>query len=90
MEITVIEIMLITISIIFFYFSYRLRKLLNSHSSEIMSKEAVRVLFKNAENTSENYPLDYRVHTKGLALIKGKNNKYTLVSQIKVCDIGLY
>lgn len=86
-----IEIILLFISFICFYYSYKLKKMLNENHSDEMNKEAKRILFENAENTfNGNYPLDYKVHTKGMALIKDeKTNKYRLIPQIKVCDIGL-
>lgn len=91
-KITLLEVVLLFISLISGFSAYKLKKMLNNNNSEEMNKDAKRILFDNAKDTfNGNYPLNYRVHTKGLALIKdNKTNKYTLIPQIKVSDIGLY
>lgn len=87
-----ISIFFLSMSLISFYLFFKLKSILknNENSSSDMEKEAHRVLFENAiDNFNGNYPLEGRMHTKGLSLIKDTNGKYTLIPQIKVCDTGL-
>ena len=65
----------------------------NGTRNQAMEREAERVVFENAENTFEGgkYPLNWRPHSTGLALIENpKTQKYNLIAQISVCDTGLY
>jgi len=55
-----------------------------------MMLESSRIIYNNAEVT-EDYSSQGRVFTRGLSLIKKDGDeKYTLISQAKVCDIGLF
>ena len=84
----------LTISMLLFAISiYPMFKLLftrnNEKENHFMINESSRIIYDNAE-VKENYTSQGRVYTRGLALIKKDgDSKFTLISQAKVCDIGL-
>ena len=85
--------MLLYISILLFIItSYLAIKILTKpkNSNQFMMAESSRIMYNNAEVT-EDYSSQGRVFTRGLSLIKKEGDeKYTLISQAKVCDIGLF
>ena len=61
---------------------------INNNDSKV-KEEAKRILFGYAE-VDDNYSSEGRIYTRGLSLIKKDgDSKYTLISQAKICDIGL-
>jgi len=77
---------------LFIITSYIAFKLLSKpkNSNHFMMLESSRIIYNNAEVT-EDYSSQGRVFTRGLSLIKKDGDeKYTLISQAKVCDIGLF
>lgn len=90
MIISIFEIILLTIGIIGLYYSWKFKKLLNSENkSQFMTKESIRILFEDAK-VDDSYSSEGRVYCTGMSLVKLENGKYSLISQAKVCDIGLY
>ena len=83
----IISIMLFLIST---YFIFKLLYINNDNKeNHFMVNESARIIYDNAE-VKENYTSQGRVYTRGLALIKKDgDSKFTLISQAKVCDIGL-
>jgi len=81
----------ITLLVLTSYLAIKLRIIINSkNTNKFMIHESIRVIYNNAEVT-EDYSSKGRVFTRGLSLIKRKgDDKYTLISQAKVCDIGLF
>ncbi len=61
---------------------------INKNDSKL-KEEAKRILFGYAEVNSD-YTSEGKIYTRGLSLVKkNKDDKYTLIAQAKVCDIGL-
>ena len=78
---------------LFLISSYAILKLLyvssNKRENHFMINESARIIYDNAE-VKEDYTSQGRVYTRGLTLIKKDgDNKFTLTSQAKICDIGL-
>lgn len=86
-----LAIILFVIGATILYIAIKLNKLLkNNSNSAFMQNESQRILLNNAEVDS-NYTSSGRIYTRGLSLIKNEDSgKYNLISQAKVCDIGLY
>lgn len=87
---SLLELSMLSISLIGFYTFYKIKKSLKSEKNSFMGKEASRIVFQDAK-VDDSYSSEGRVYTRGLSLIKNdKSKKYNLIPQAKVCDIGLY
>jgi predicted small secreted protein len=87
---SLLELSMLSISLIGFYTFYKIKKSLKSEKNSFMGKEASRIVFQDAK-VDDSYSSEGRVYTRGLSLIKDKESKkYTLIPQAQVCDIGLY
>ncbi len=83
--ILLISSLLISLVLVYKVFFFKIDK-----SNDRMNEEARRILLKYSEAESD-YTSEGRVYTRGLSLVKKSgDDKYTLIAQAKVCDVGLY
>lgn len=79
-----ISLFLISLVLVWKVFFFKINK-----NDSKMKEEAKRILFGYAE-VDGNYSSEGRIYTRGLSLVKKDGDtKYTLISQAKICDIGL-
>ena len=83
-----LELLTLSVSLFGFYTYFKLKNALNKASNTFMSKEANRMVYKNA-TAYDSYTSEGRFFKRGMALIKNDNGKYDLVPQVKVCETGL-
>ncbi len=87
-----IALILFIIGAVVLYSTYKFNRSIKTDNkqSTFMIEESQRILLDNAKVDAD-YTSSGRVYTRGLSLIKNKEtDKYDLISQAKVCDIGLY
>lgn len=75
-----LAIILLTIGLISSFYAYKIYQInKKSKNDNFKIKEAIRI----------NNNLKGKIYKTGLSLIKGENNKYTLISQSKIIDTEL-